>query len=205
MRTILPAAAAVTLLSASSLQAHHSGNMYQREPTWIRATVTAFDRLDPHTLIRLEERLADGTVRHWSVEGPGRSQLAGREDVRLPQAGETLELCIFPYKPREELARIFPEIAERRPAEPAADAPQLVAGHVLVQADGTKQFWEPHGLLSACILGSPDDRQAWADFIAADQRVLDAWCEQARYEYVRTTSALQEVVTAINATLGDRC
>lgn len=199
MRTkILPAAAVTLVLGASTLQAHHSGYVYQREPSWISGTVTAFERLDPHTLIRLEERRDDGTVRRWSVEGPGRSQLA-RQDVRLPQAGETLVVCIFPYKPAEELARIFPEVVGARAAEPDADAPQLVAGHVLVRADGSKQFWEPHGVLSACIRGSGDDRQSWLDFLASNQRALDAWCEQATHEHVRSTPALQEIVTEINA------
>ena len=81
MRTkILPAAAVTLVLGASTLQAHHSGYVYQREPSWISGTVTAFERLDPHTLIRLEERRDDGTVRPNQLLAVGEPEVAASGD-----------------------------------------------------------------------------------------------------------------------------
>lgn len=205
MRTMLLPAAVVTLaLGAGALHAHHSGYMYQTEPEWISGVVVAFERTDPHTIIRLEERHEDGAIRRWAVEGPARSQLA-RRDVRLPQTGDLLDVCVFPYKSPEELARIFPELANRRSAEPSADAPQFVAGHVLVHADGTKQFWEPHGTLSACIRSSNYDGQSWIDLLRSNAGARERWCEQTAYEHVRTSAELLQVIAEIDALRGETC
>jgi len=207
---LLSSAAAVLFAAVGASYAHHSGFVYQSTPLWISGTVVDFERIDPHTIIRIDERREDGSVRRWAVEGPGRSQLArGRSDAPAPQVGDTLELCVFPYKPPEELARTFPEIAAGPSATAdAADpnaSPQLVAGHVLIFADGEKQFWEPHGLLSECVRRSDDSRQSWVEFLAATPRVLDAWCEQRDYEHVRSTAALQELIAEINAALDEPC
>jgi hypothetical protein len=205
--TLLSSAAAVLFLAAAAPYAHHSGYVYQATPLWISGTVVDLERIDPHTIIRVEERREDGSVRRWAVEGPGRSQLArGGNDARVPQVGETLELCVFPYKAREELARTFPEIANGPSATAdASESPQLVAGHVWVANDGEKQFWEPHGFLSECIRSSDDSRQSWIEFLEANPRVLDAWCEQTAYEHVRSTASLQELITEVNAALDRRC
>lgn len=206
--TLFPATA-VLALGASAVLAHHSGYMYQTTPVWISGTVVGFERIDPHTIMTLEERREDGELRRWAVEGLGRTQLDRRgAGLRVPQAGDTLELCVFAYKPLAELARIFPEldVANGRSTALAADAsPRLVAGHVIVSADGRKQLWEPHGILSECIRSSDDDRRAWVDFLESSSSAMAAWCQQKAYEHVRSTAALQEVVAEIDAALGEGC
>ena len=195
-------------LGASPTGAHHSGYVYQSTPIWITGTVVAFERIDPHTLITVEERHDDGQVRRWAVEGPGRSQVERRSaETIVPQVGETIEFCAFPYKPLEELVRIFPEMtaAGRGSAIVDGASPQLVAGHVMVTANGVKQLWEPHGLISECIRSSADSRESWVDFLAANASVVQAWCQQTNYEHVRVTASLQALVAQINALLDDPC
>lgn len=152
----LCAAALGTLACAGSLQAHHSGSMYDTSPVWIEGTVIRFESIDPHTITVLEATSEDGQVRRWAVEGPGRSQLDRmRIGMDVPKVGDVIEFCAFPYKSAAELSRLFPgvDFSVRR-APPDTDA--TLAGHVMVMPDGDMRLWEPHGLTSACIRGSDD-------------------------------------------------
>jgi hypothetical protein len=82
------------LASVSAVQAHHTGSMYEQSPIWIKGTVVRFDRTNPHSIITLEDRNADGQVRRWAVEGPAQTQLDQMgiaED--LPRVGDVLQFC----------------------------------------------------------------------------------------------------------------
>jgi len=56
-------AAIVALASAGLVDAHHTGFMYDLEPIWIEGTVIRFERVNPHSVITLEEQGEDGRVR----------------------------------------------------------------------------------------------------------------------------------------------
>jgi hypothetical protein len=142
--------AALAVLAATSLQAHHSGSMYQTTPVWVSGSVVAFDntdRIEPHTLIRLESRSENGQVRLWAVEGPSRSQIERMGiESNIPQLGDTVQFCAFPYKPIEELVRLFPEMNvsnEQRSAAADPASPRFVAGHVMVTAAGERALAGP--------------------------------------------------------------
>jgi len=74
-----------------------------------------------------------------------------------------------------------------------------------VSADGGWQIWEPHGLISECILSSAEPRRAWLGCLSANARARQAWCEQRGYAHVRSTAALSELVEEIDASLADLC
>ncbi len=73
--------------------------MYVTTATWMKGTVIAFDDVNPHSIITLEERGADGEAHRWAIKGP-RASAPERASfgADVPQPGDTLELCAFGYK-----------------------------------------------------------------------------------------------------------
>jgi hypothetical protein len=187
--------------------AHHSGYMYETTSVWVTGTVVSFERVNPHTLMTVEGRTEAGEVRRWVIEGPPQSALERRSiGTAGPSVGDAVEFCAFPYKSPAELSRLWPgvDFSARRAA--ATDgSPQFLAGHVLVTPDGAMQFWEPHGLLADCIRSSEDRRQSWLAFLSSDQAARKAWCEQQRYERVRSDVALRELAREIDGSIDSPC
>src|SRR5690606_20450727 len=95
-------------LCVSAARAHHSGSMYEATAIWIEGTVVRYAGVNPHSITILEERGADGQVLRWAVEGPPGQAELDRRDV--PQVGDVLRFCAFPYKPTAELSRMFPGV-----------------------------------------------------------------------------------------------
>jgi hypothetical protein len=215
MRTAATLAALTSLVCAGSVQAHHSGYMYQTTPFWMTGTVTSFELKNPHTLTTVESRGADGQVRLWAIEGPPKSALDRRSgsDDYVPKVGETLEVCAFPYKPVQEIARdsrLSPPLDDsvRRRLESSTtegSAPRFVAGHVLVRSDGAMQFWEPHGFISECMRSSDEQRQPWLDFLNANSQAREQWCAQRRHAAVQSNESLLGFVEQTNARLDVPC
>lgn len=197
-KAALPAAALASLVCAGPLGAHHTGSMYATTPVWAQGSVVGFQRIDPHTIITLEERTEDGQLRRWVVEGPGRSQLNRLGlDPDVPQIGDVIAFCAFPYNE---------SFADRFPRQDSDGTPsRRVAGHVMVKADGQRRLWEPHGIISECMLSTPDQRQAWLDFLDSDPRARQALCEQRARPSLRVTESLQAAIEALNRELAAPC
>ena len=193
--TALSAAALAALAFAASLQAHHSGFMYETTPVWVKGTVLRFEGKKPHTITTLDDRSEHGRVRRWAVEGP--PQWLDRRDFEFfaPKVGDVIEFCAFPY--REE---------HRRPWQDSDGSPlQVVAGHVMVMPDGKKQFWEPHGTIIECIRSSDDQRQSWLDFLNSNPSVRDSWCGQRTRASIQSTESLRTLVEEINSLIANPC
>jgi hypothetical protein len=89
-------------------------------------------------LIELEERMENGQVRRWIVEGPRLGRLAGLGvDEDYLKAGDIIEVCGFFLK--EDVIR-----------------DSRIHGKVLVTPDGQKWQWGPYGRLESCV-----DRGDW--------------------------------------------
>lgn len=215
MRTAATLGALASLVCAGSVQAHHSGFMYQTTPFWITGTVTSFELKNPHTITTVEVKGGDGQVRLWAVEGPPKTALDRRNgsDQYVPKVGDTLEVCAFPYRPVGEIARdtrLSPPLDDsvRRRLESSTtegSSPQFIAGHVLVPSDGAMQFWEPHGFISECMRSSNAQRQPWLDFLNASAQARRQWCDQRRYAAVQSNESLQAFVDQTNALLDEPC
>lgn len=186
------------LASVSAVQAHHTGSVYEQSPIWIKGTVVRFDRANPHSIITLEDRSADGRVRRWAVEGPAQFQLDRMgiaED--FPRVGDVLQFCSFPYKP-EHLARA-------RSQDPDGVPRELIEGHVMVMSDGGKQFWDPHGIMSACIQSSDESRKSWLDFLNSNPRARETWCQQRAWPASQSTTSSRELVDEIDRWIDKPC
>ena len=185
-------------------QAHHSGYMYETTPTWVKGTVVRFERINPHSVVTLEDRSDDGQVRRWAVEGPPRNALDRRSVAEdFPRVGDTLQFCAFAYKSAEELSSRWPGVDFSWRSKAGTDgSPLRVAGHVMVTADGTKVFWEPHGLLSECVRSSAEPRPAWLAFLSANAQ---AWCAQRGRPEQWTTAASRDLMAELDAQIGNPC
>ena len=207
-------AAALALVCAGSVRAHHSGYVYQTTPIWIAGTVTRFELKNPHTITTIEARSEDGQVRVWAVEGPAQTQLdRGYSGGYVPKIGDTLKVCAFPYRPVDEIARdtrLTPSLDDsvrRRLEATTTDgaSPRLIEGHVLVMPDGGMRSWDPHGILAECVRTSNDAKQPWVDFLNTSSRARELWCQQRRYEAVQSNAPLRELVEEINGQLESPC
>ena len=95
--------------------------------------------------------------------------------------GDVIRFCALPYKPIEELQRVWPEAdfsASRnvRIRETDEAVTQTVDGHIMVRPDGEMQVWDSLGILTECMRSSDDTRESWLEIINSDWR--QAWCRQ---------------------------
>ena len=194
----------VAIACAGSARAHHSYLMYDPTmPLWIKGTVVRFDPVAPHSLTALEETSADGQVRRWIVEGPALSGRLARKDpsLHVPQVGEVLEFCAFPYRSPAELAKLGAQFATRRSPPDA----EQVWGHVMITPDAGKRAWNPHGITAECIRSSEDPRESWLEFLNADAQARASFCGPRGFAHVRSNASLKELVEEVDRALDDPC
>ena len=133
-------AALVALAPARSALAHHSlANHDTTQAVRGKGTIVQFNKINPHSFIYVEEKLADGKIRRWAVEGPAvRSRLMGDAE-NLLKPGDVIEVC--GYQPKE--ATMW-QIAtpDRRSVSIAG---RLITAELIVLPDGKVQPWEDYG------------------------------------------------------------
>src|SRR3569832_718975 len=96
MKPLLTATIAIllSLAPAVSLVAHHSlGNHDTSKAVRVKGTIVQIHLINPHSIIYIEEKIADGSPRRWAVEGPGMFNLnrQGRDKILKP--GDEIEVC----------------------------------------------------------------------------------------------------------------
>jgi uncharacterized protein DUF6152 len=144
-------------LFSGSSRAHHSLASFDvSAPLWIKGTVVRFDRVNPHSLIFMDEKTPDGKVRRWAVDGPSTVQLERKGlDQDFLKAGEVLEVCGFALKDGVASQRTLPKADGASPSGPSLTG-LVINGTVLVTPDGKKRVWSDYGQLQKCI--SPEDQ-----------------------------------------------
>jgi len=163
------ASAVIVLACTGALHAHHSVSMFDiSTPVWLEATFTSFDRVNPHSIVHLEESAAEGEVTRWSIEGPPGFQL-DRRGVTLDtlSPGDVIEVCGFALK-EEFRATRSPETGRSYPSD-------FLHGHLLILPGGEMRAWGSYGKLENCIRPG-DDVKAWVDFVNSDERARTLWC-----------------------------
>ena len=214
--TAIRLAGLAALACAGSVQAHHSHLLYQTMPVWINGTVTSFELKNPHAITTLEGRSENGQVLVWTVEGPSQTGLDRRSgnDEYLPKVGDTLDVCAYPYRPAEEVARDsrLPEwkldASVQRWLESSTterSSPRLLLGHMLVTTGGAMRVWEPYGLISECMRSSNDQRQSWIELLNANPEARKFWCDQRGSAAMQSNASLKEFVEQTNALLAEPC
>jgi hypothetical protein len=174
---------AAALVLAGNAHAHHSQSMFVETPVWVQGTIVRYRPVDPHVMIELEEKLSDGTVRRWIVEGPrmGRLErilkdnggLAPREFLGV---GDAISTCGFGLK------KDFPPEASY-PDWPPEEG-RFVHGQVLVMPDGRMLSWGPYGKLDNCVRTS-DGVSTWVGLLNRDRRAHEQWCAAQTYRKLK--------------------
>jgi hypothetical protein len=147
-------AAIALLICAGSLSAHHSLAQFDTDaPVWVKGSVVRFERVNPHSIVFLDQKKDDGRVERWAVDGPGVLQLdrmGVAQDVL--KVGDVIEVCGFTLKSDIQPQRVFP--APGTPGLTPSAPPmkgRVINGHVLVMPDGKKRFWSNYGHLDKCL------------------------------------------------------
>ena len=141
------------LFSASSLAHHSLASFDVSAPLWIKGTVVRFERVNPHSVIFMDERRPDGQMRRWAVDGPSVVQLERKGLAQgFLQGGEAIEVCGFGLKDSAAPPRTFPkaEDASAAPEGPSITG-QVLQGTVLITPDGKKRVWSDYGQLQKCV------------------------------------------------------
>jgi len=131
-KLVTMAGAVLAFALTCPLQAHHSISMFDvTTPIWVEGRVVAYEAVNPHATMVLEER-ADGVVRRWTVEGPNLRRIAqmGTE----PAVGDDMAVCGFDLK--EGIS------TRSTTADPYGRSERFVHGHLLLLPDG---HWELFG------------------------------------------------------------
>jgi hypothetical protein len=132
-------ATAVMLVTASSLLAHHALVRFDTtKPVTVRGTVVLFQRVNPHSLLVLDEKQETGQTRRWVIEGPGAFQFErkniGKDALK---AGDTVEVCGYILKPGFESQRTISEMGI---------AGLNMDGELLTMPNGNKRTWSDYGV-----------------------------------------------------------
>src|SRR6187549_3473741 len=189
-RTAISAAALAALVCAGPLVAHHSISTVDiTTPVWIKGTVVRYEIGNPHTMIELDEKPADGQTIRWTLEGPfpGRIQRM-HVDATLLKPGDVIEVCGFHYK-SQRLAH----------AETGAPVPPSMHAQLLVMPGGRMPPWGPYGKLDNCVRPD-DDSQSWVDFLNNDAIARAIWCDRSRTS-APTVAAAQPLAEEIDRRL----
>ena len=194
-RMKMTSAVAIALACVASLHAHHSISMFDLStPIWVKGTVVRLDRMNPHSVMLVEEKKPGGQVQRWTIEGPSAQRL-GREGVPqdVLKAGDVIELCAFVLKAEHV-----------KPTSPVSDASsRFVHGHLLVLPDGHMRIWGSYGKLQNCIRPG-DQQQSWLDFVNANPGARDNWCNKF-LESIPTSASSRAIVKEISSRMANPC
>jgi uncharacterized protein DUF6152 len=133
---------AAVLVVSPPIAAHHSLAQFDlTTPIRMRGTVVRFDRINPHSLIFLDQTKEDGQTQRWAIDGPTPVALARRNvGGAFLKAGDVIEVCGFPMKEGDASTRAFEKMQAR-----------VMSGHVLEMADGKRWSWNDYGQLDRCL------------------------------------------------------
>jgi hypothetical protein len=65
------------LLVAVPTFAHHAWPVDRAKEVTVKGTVTSYTWSDPHVMIALDVRAANGTIEKWNIGGPSMNRMAG--------------------------------------------------------------------------------------------------------------------------------
>jgi hypothetical protein len=152
MKSFATWATIAVLVSAGSLAAHHSLIQFDTTtPLRLKGTVVLFERINPHSIIFIDQKTDNGPVQRWSVIGPQVNALdrmrAGKDFLK---AGDVIEVCGFVLKEG---------IQSQGKATGASMEGRPFNGHTLTMPDGKKWFWSDYGQIDKC-LGAGETRES---------------------------------------------
>jgi hypothetical protein len=122
------------LMASGPILAHHGQAVYDEEhPITVKGTVTSFLWANPHCLVNLDVKDANGEVAHWIAEtvNPGKLVRAGwtKDSVK---AGDQVSLVLTPAKNGAHLGHFYTLMF--------ADGKELTIGEECIHCPGNPNF-----------------------------------------------------------------
>jgi hypothetical protein len=134
----------LVIVTAGSLAAHHSLSQFDTTTAVrVKGTISRVELVNPHTIVFVDQKGADGQTQRWAVEGPGVTQLArssfNKESLKV---GDIIEACGYVTKegvdPQQTLSKL--------PANPkSTSSVKLMDAELLVMPGGQIQKWSDYG------------------------------------------------------------
>ena len=141
-------AAVLLLASVGSLTAHHSLAQYDTTTAVrVKGVLVRFEQVNPHSVLFIDEKRADGQIVRWAVEGPGPNQLR-RMNVALDtfRIGDVIEACGYLTKDGRDRTVTTETIdSYQKLAPPKTISGRLMDGEEIVLPSGEKQKWSDYG------------------------------------------------------------
>jgi len=137
------AAVILMALSSGSLIAHHSLSQFDTTTAVrVKGTISRVELVNPHTIVFVDQKNADGQTQRWAVEGPGVTQLArsgfNKESLKV---GDNIEACGYVTKegvdPQQTLSTLS--------SKPNTASVRLMDAELLVMPGGEVQKWSDYG------------------------------------------------------------
>ena len=139
--------ALVILATAGSMLAHHTLAQFDTTTAvTLKGTVVLFQRINPHSLLVVDEKQKNGQSRRWVVEGPGTLQLT-RKDIAIDalKFGDNAEVCGYATKPGVESQRTVPLESASLNTNARTLSGSFMDGELVVMPDGQKKVWSDYG------------------------------------------------------------
>ena len=108
MRPQILALGAVGILAAASpLSAHHSWPVDTSREITVKGTVTGYDWGNPHVMMGLEVKDANGKIEKWNVGGPSTTRMAGNGwDRNTLKPGEMITAIGYRFADGSNILRL---------------------------------------------------------------------------------------------------
>ena len=146
-KTIAAATATILMLAlAGPLAAHHSLSEFDTTTAVrVKGVIVLFDRVNPHSILFVDEEYANGKIQRWAVDGPGALQLTRMGiDKEALKAGDVIEVCGYVTRPGVESQRTV-SMEPINWGSLKSITGQRLTGEVLVSPDGQKRPWLDYG------------------------------------------------------------
>jgi hypothetical protein len=106
-RQVLALATFAILAAASPLFAHHSWPVNTSRPVTVSGTVTGYDWANPHVMIGLDVKTANGASEKWSVGGPSTTRMAANGwDKTTLKAGDVITATGYQFSDGQKILRL---------------------------------------------------------------------------------------------------
>jgi hypothetical protein len=143
-------AALVVFASAGSLAAHHSLAQFDTATAVrVKGTVVRFERMNPHSILFVDQKVGDGKTYRWALEGPRVGQLEsmgiGKDALRV---GDVIEACGYVTREGVESQRTVstePISLSLKASTPKTMSGRLMDAELLVMPGGQIQKWSDYG------------------------------------------------------------
>lgn len=149
MTTSAGLAAALIIVAVGSLAAHHSLAQFDTTiAVRAKGTISRVELVNPHTIIFVDQKSADGPMQHWAVEGPGITTLArssfNKESLKV---GDTIEACGYALKEGVESQETITKLNDHQKSASIrlGASVRLMDAEILVMPGGQILKWSDYG------------------------------------------------------------